>query len=58
MRRTAIEVTRYRDIAAASAIEPSLTALREAPKLWNVLAMSIEPAEIEMPVLHPSGDPQ
>lgn len=44
-RLTAVEVKRYREVDAAARVEPSLSGLRDHPGLWNVVAVTIDPAQ-------------
>jgi transcriptional regulator with XRE-family HTH domain len=41
-RLTLVQAKFYRDIAASSPIEPGLAALRDSPRLWNVIEVTIE----------------
>src|SRR3954453_20298410 len=50
-RITMVETKFYRDIAASSSVEPSLAALRESGKLWNVIEVSFDSHEMPPRVL-------
>lgn len=47
-RLTLVQAKRYRDVDAASTVDPSLAGLRDSPRLWSVIDQNVESAGTEM----------